>query len=81
MNTHDPQLHEAARQQARASRLELYADWIVHDVDGLTFQLNGLPPSISTAVLADARAHVALALSRLDAAIERDRKAHQENAE
>jgi hypothetical protein len=66
---------------SRATRVEMYADWLAHDADGLAFNLanpagQALPGA--TAILADAREKVALALSRIDRAIEADRQAHSE---
>lgn len=81
MNAIDPQLARiAASEKARETRAEVYAQWIADDCDGLAAALT--VPSVfphTTAQLAEARAHVALALSRIDRAIERDNQAHQEN--
>lgn len=80
MNISDPHL----RQEARAIRIAMYADWLAHDADGLTFNLaypGAEPLADATAVLAEAREKVALALARIDQAIERDKQVHQENAE
>jgi hypothetical protein len=79
VNAVDQQLRRAASQEARAHRVEMYADWIAHDADGLAFAIahpGNLPFPHSTAILAEARALVALTLSRLDRAIEADRAAH-----
>lgn len=81
MNVVDQQLREAASQEARAHRVEMYADWIAHDADGLAFALThprGMPFPNSTAILAEAREQVALTLSRIDRAIQADRDAHAE---
>lgn len=83
MNMADPQLREVARQQARATRIAMYADWIAHDADGLAFNLShpaAEPLADATAILAEARERVALALARIDQAIEWDKQAHQEDA-
>lgn len=81
MNAIDPQLARiAASEKARETRAEVYAKWLADDCDGLAASLT--VPSVfphSTAALAEARAHVALALARIDRAIERDNQAHQEN--
>lgn len=81
MNAVDPQLIRiAASEKARETRAEVYAKWIADDCDGLAAALT--VPSVfphSTAALAEARAHVALALNRIDRAIERDTQAHKEN--
>jgi hypothetical protein len=71
---------QQASEKARETRAEVYAQWIADDCDGLATALT--VPSVfphTTAELAKARAHVALALSRIDHAIERDNQAHQEN--
>jgi hypothetical protein len=81
MNAVNQQLRDAASQRARARRVEMYADWLAHDADGLAFALvypKDRPFPHSTAILAEARALVALALSRLDLAIEADKHAHSE---
>lgn len=81
MNAIDPQLIRiTASEKARETRAEVYAKWLADDCDGLAASLT--VPSVfphSTAALAEARALVALALSRIDRAIERDNQAHQEN--
>lgn len=81
MNAVDPQLSRAlACENARATRAELYADWIAHDCDGLAAALT--MPTVfpgSAATLAEARARVALALHQLDRAIEREKQAYQED--
>lgn len=72
-----------AATKARETRVDVYSQWIADDVDGLAYAVNHHPASqpIATAVLAEARERVALALSRLDRAIETDRAAHaQEHA-
>jgi hypothetical protein len=73
---------EAARLAARLRRVEGYSQWLADYVDGLTTNLNHPEPLPSaTSVLAEARERVALALSRLDRAIEADRAQHaKENA-
>ncbi|KRR21878.1 hypothetical protein [Bradyrhizobium retamae] len=79
MNAVDQQLREAASQEARARRVEMYADWLAHDADGLAFALaypKERPFPHSTAILAEARGLVVLTLSRIDLAIEADRAAH-----
>lgn len=71
---------EQASEKARETRAELYAQWIADDCDGLATALT--VPTVfphTTAELAKARATVALALSRIDRAIERDNQANQEN--
>jgi hypothetical protein len=81
MNAVDQQLRQAASQEARAHRVEMYADWLTHDADGLAFALaypKDRPFPHSTAILAEARALVALTLSRIDRAIEADKQAHSE---
>jgi hypothetical protein len=63
----------------RVSRIEMYADWLHHDADGLAFNLT--MPRIAegaTADLAAARAKVAGALELIDNAIAADRAAHRE---
>jgi hypothetical protein len=62
----------------RASRVEMYADWIAHDADGLAFNVNHPAESIdgATAILAGARAKLAWALEQIDQAIAADRAAH-----
>lgn len=66
-------------EEARATRIEIYADWIAHDVDGLTFNIShpaARPIEGATVILAEARAKVALALGKLDQAIATDKAAH-----
>lgn len=66
---------------SRATRIEMYADWLAHDADGLAFNLAnpaGQPIEHATAILAEARASLALALHRIDLAIEADKAANQE---
>lgn len=81
MNAIDPQLTRiAASEKARETRAEVYGRWIADDCDGLAAALT--VPSVfphSTAALAEARSLVALALNRIDRAIERDNQAHKEN--
>ena len=63
----------------RARRIEGYAQWIVDDVDGLTANLERPEPiAEATTILAEARERVALALARIDRAIERDKAHHTE---
>lgn len=79
MNAVDQQLRQAARERDRAHRVEMYADWLAHDADGLAFNLTnpaGQPLDHATAILAEARAKLALALHRVDRAIEADKAAH-----
>ena len=75
-------MSEAARLASRLRRVEGYSQWLADDVDGLTYNLaNPVGQSVSTAILAEARERVALALSRIDRAIEQDRANHaQEHA-
>lgn len=66
------------RASHRARRIDGYSQWIVDDVDGLTTNLESPEPlPDATTILAEARDRVALALARIDRAIERD-KAHHE---
>lgn len=79
MNMMDPKIREAASQEARAHRVDMYADWMAHDADGLTFTIAhpaNVPFPHATAVLAEARRLVALTLHRIDLAIEADKTAH-----
>jgi hypothetical protein len=81
MNHVDSQLREAARANARATRVAMYEDWLAHDADGLAFNLThpiGEQLPDATAILAEAREKVTLALGRIDQAIERDKQAHKE---
>lgn len=79
MNAIDPQLVRiAASEKARETRAEMYAQWIADDCDGLAAALT--VPTVfphTTAQLAEARALVALALHRIDRAIERDNQEHR----
>lgn len=71
----------ADRYTNRATRVELYADWLAHDADGLAFNLTnpaGQPIAGATSTLAAARAKLALALHKIDLAIQADRDAHSE---
>lgn len=81
MNAIDQNLSRTlASEKDRATRAEIYADWIVHDCDGLAAALT--MPTVfpgSAAILAEARARVAIALHQLDRAIEREKQAHQED--
>lgn len=70
---------DADKRSHRASRIEMYADWLQHDADGLAFNLT--TPSIAdcgTTTLATARAKVASALELIDNAIAADRAANAE---
>jgi hypothetical protein len=74
------QQRRAVRQEARASRLEMYSDWLTHDVDGLIYQLantEGLPAHQTIALLSVARDLVSRALAKLDEAVKRDKQNHQ----
>jgi len=66
----------------RAARVEMYADWLHHDADGLAFNLTmpaAMPPeSGATAILATARTKLARALEHIDKAIAADRAANTE---
>src|SRR4051812_31163710 len=76
-----PPMTEAARLAARLRRVEGYSQWLADDVDGLASALNPPDPlRDATVTLAEARERVALALSRLDRAIEHDKAHHQEHA-
>lgn len=67
----------AVAAKARETRLDVYTKWLADDVDGITYALaHPVGQPIATAVLAEARATVALTLSRLDQAIAQDRAAH-----
>ena len=64
---------------SRATRVEMYADWLAHDADGLAHNLacpTGQPIEGATTILAEARANLALALHRIDLAIEADKAAN-----
>jgi hypothetical protein len=68
-----PDTHATA---ARHTRLEMYAQWLADDVDGIRSNLDrtaGLPGT--TALLAEIREQVALTLCRIDRAIQADRDA------
>jgi hypothetical protein len=67
------------RHTHRASRIEMYADWLQHDADGLAFNLT-MPrvADCTTAVLAAARQKVACALELIDNAIAVDRAVNRE---
>ncbi len=69
----------AEKHTHRASRIEMYADWLHHDADGLAFNLT-MPRAAdcATATLATARAKVVSALELIDNAIAVDRAAHTE---
>lgn len=66
----------ADKHSHRASRVEMYADWLQHDADGLAFNLT-MPrvADCTTAALAAARAKVVSALEIIDSAIAFDRAA------
>lgn len=82
MNAVDPQLSRSlASERARATRAEMYADWIAHDCDGLAAALT--MPSVfpeTAATLAEARGRVALALHHIDRAIEREKQAQAQES-
>ena len=67
---------------ARVSRIELYADWLQHDADGLAFNLT-MPrvADCTTAILATARAKLVSALELIDNAIAVDREANAQETE
>jgi hypothetical protein len=67
------------KQSHRAHRIEMYASWLQHDVDGLAFNLT-MPriADCTTATLANARAKVCAALELIDNAIAVDRAANKE---
>lgn len=68
-----------AASQDRATRLDIYSQWLADDVDGITFNLaNPAGHPVATTILADARERVALALTKLDRAIAEDRASHEE---
>ena len=58
----------SASDVARNTRVQVYASWLADDVDGLIF--NAAP----SATLADVRAKVALALSKIDLAIAKSKE-------
>jgi len=66
-------------QDHRASRIEMYADWLHHDADGLAFNLT-MPrvAECTGATLAVARAKLVSALELIDNAIAVDRAANEE---
>jgi hypothetical protein len=72
----------ADRATHRSSRIELYADWLQHDADGLAFNLAApadTPEDIgATAILATARDKLRGALELIENAIKAD---HAANAE
>jgi hypothetical protein len=73
----------AEAEAARNTRVEGYASWLADDVDGLIHNVaprDAAPCQHSTAILAEARAAVALALSKIDLAIARDKEAHSQEA-
>jgi len=77
------QQRAAEAEAARNTRVEGYASWLADDVDGLIHNVvprDGAPCQHSTAILAEARALVALALSKIDLAIQRDKEAHSQEA-
>jgi hypothetical protein len=68
----------------RADRIELYADWLAHDADGLAFNIAhpaDTPIPNATTTLANARAKLAWALEQLDQAIAADSRAHASEQE
>lgn len=67
------------RYSARATRIEMYADWLQHDADGLAFNLT-MPRVVdcTTAMLATARSKLVCALELIDNAIAVDRAANAE---
>lgn len=70
-------IEQKAAAKARETRLDVYARWLADDVDGIAYNVfhpDGQP--VATAILAEARERVALALSRIDRAIEQDRANH-----
>lgn len=64
----------------RAARVEMYADWLAHDADGIAFNVThpAEPIDGATTILAGARAKLASALEQIDHAIAADRAAHAE---
>lgn len=65
-------------EQHRATRVEMYADWLSHDADGLAFNVINPAEPIdgATTILAGARAKLAWALEQIDQAIAADKAAH-----
>lgn len=81
MSTLANEVIDELRTDARATRAEMYADWLAHDADGLSAALT--VPTVfphSTAVLTEARDLVALALHRINLAIERANKANEQES-
>lgn len=70
----------ADKQAHRASRIEMYADWLHHDADGLAFNLASPAEDDdgATAILATARDKLRSALDLIETAILAD---HSANAE
>lgn len=69
----------ADKETHRASRVEMYANWLAHDADGLAFNVAhpaDTPIPNATATLANARAKLAWAMEQLDQAIAADCRAH-----
>jgi hypothetical protein len=66
----------------RATRVEMYVDWLAHDADGLAFNIANpaAAPRIpgATAILASARDKLRIALEQIDNAIAADRAANAE---
>jgi hypothetical protein len=64
----------------RVIRIDMYADWLDHDADGLIFNLanpSDQPIPNATVVLAHAREKITGALNRIEQAMEADRLAQQ----
>ncbi|MHC2462087.1 hypothetical protein [Bradyrhizobium embrapense] len=83
MTTADKQERTAEASAARDKRVEGYASWLADDVDELISAVaprDAEPCQHSTAILAEARAAVALALSKIDLAIARDKETHSQEA-
>ena len=70
----------ASKETHRATRVDMYADWLAHDADGLAFNIThpAEPIDGATAILAGARAKLAWALEQIDQAIKADNQAHAE---
>lgn len=68
----------ASKETHRATRVDMYADWLAHDADGLAFNIThpAEPIEGATTILAGARAKLAWALEQIDHAIAADRAAH-----
>ena len=66
---------------SRATRVEMYADWLEHDADGLAFNLAtpaGQSIPDATVILANARDKLARALEQIERAIAADEQSHNE---